>query len=175
MLKNKYIIVFIAALILVFLSSCSAGHFVQKSEKFKQKAISKGAKYETVYKYVTKTDTLVDTLNNTVEIRTFVVDSVPYSVDVPVYVPVGRQERKRLKDSLRFAYRDHKLVVNALKDSLVQERKKHNATKKTERTVVRQENKSRWLMWLVIGIVIGLVIPMVIKIVVKYLKSYLLK
>ena len=149
--------------VIIILSGCSAGYFVQKSEKFKQKAISKGAKYEIPYKYITKTDTIIDTLNNTIEIRTFVIDSIPYQVDVPFYVPIGRQERKALRDSLKYSYKRHKADLRAYRDSLKQERIKHKQTEKTSRTKVRKENRSKWYMWLIIGLTLGVLLKYIIK------------
>ena len=140
------------------LSSCSASHYVTKSETFKQKAISKGAIYDSIYKYVTKTDTLIDTLTNTIEVVTYVVDSVPYLVDKPYYVPTSRQERKQIKDSLSYIIKLKDIELDSMKivnKHVKNVNKQDNKRVKIENKHVRK--RSKWWLFLLIGFILGFV------------------
>ena len=146
-------------IVATLLLSCDASHHIQKMQKHKLKAEQKGAKFEkeTEYKYIFETDTITDTLTNEVEIIKRVVDSIPYEREKLIYVPLSRQERKALKDSMNHELKKAKLELSALKSELNNERKinKDNNRKanRSEKNAVKMERAKHyaWWVWFLIG------------------------
>ncbi len=170
-------------LALVFaLSSCSSAYFVQKSEDFKQKAIDKGAVYEsdTLYKYIIESDTVWETIDGlTVPVITYRVDSIPYEVERLVYVPMSGRERRAYKDSLKNQAKMYALETKRLnKEAKRTDKANKTANKKlkienkalkikskAEIKIARAENRGwgwRWLMFF-LGAAAMFVIRMLIK------------
>lgn len=139
---KKLIQIYFLLLPLIAITGCAASYFVDKSEEFKEKAIKKGAIYEsdTTYKYITVTDTIIDPITHEVEIIKRVIDSIPYSVERLVYVPMSRQERLAYKDSLKYANKNLKEERKMYGDSLTEARKMHNSDNKTEVKI----NRCNW-------------------------------
>ena len=167
------IIIFLS---LFIFSSCSAIHYVNKSEKFKAKAISKGAKYETKIKIVRLTDTL--TINGKDSIVERFVNIECPEVEVKTRWMV-RFDNNRFKDSLNIIKRmysdslDSTVKIAENKGKI--DKQKNKQDNKTERTTTRQENKNHWFMWLSIGFVLCMALFLAIKLLVPYLKTSLLK
>lgn len=144
---------------ILLLSSCSASYHLKKAKK-------KGAEFgtEIVYKYNTKVDTIIDTLTNTVEIRTTVLDSFAYEVEKLKYVPMTRQERKRLKDSSKHVENTLRLEIRRSKDSLRFLNSKYRVDKKEAVRIAKIENRnSNWFIWIIVGFVLNIFCMFAIK------------
>jgi hypothetical protein len=146
-------------ILLLILSSCSASWHLNKAKK-------KGAEFgtEVIYKYNTKTDTILDTLTNTVEIRTTLIDSFPYEVKTIKYVPLSRQERKRLKDSSKHVENTLRLEIRRSKDSLRFLSSKYRFDYKEAVRVAKIENRnSNWFIWIIVGFVLNIFCMFAVK------------
>lgn len=139
--------------ILFLLYSCSAEKHLLKAEKHIAIAKSKGAviKSDTVWKYHYQSDTIYNKETNTFEVRQIVKDSFPYTVTNTVKSGMSRQERKYFEDMFKHMEKMMKLQNDSLKLALKFQTKQHKQDKKTERTVVRQENKSNPWVWVILA------------------------
>lgn len=175
-------------LILSGLIACSVEHHLQKRDHHTLKAKEKGAIFapDTIWQYkIEYQDSLIYLDGDTIRVPYPVIDSIPYPVDELIYVPLSRQERLHLRDSMRFAHKGLKIELKRFKvladmyqDSLKHERKINRQNNRTERTQFRQENKgSGWLIWLIVGIAIGVILTLLISkrnpMLKKLLSSYL--
>lgn len=144
----------------LLLHSCSAEHHLSKATKHIEKAKSKGAiiKADTVWKYVYQSDTVWNNSTNTFEVRHLVKDSFPYTVTNTVTVGMSRQERKHFEDMFKHMEKMMKLQNDSLKLALKYQTKQNKQNKKTERTIVRQENKSSSWVWVILAALLVLAI-----------------
>ena len=149
--------------IIIALASCKPSYHMKRY-------IKKGGVIDTVERIITITDTIKGKDGK---------DSIIYKdveVDCPEPIIKTRWktkiEYKYRKDSLkdkRIKYIDS--LKYALKQSVIN-LKTEKAKQKTNRVVVRQENKkTKWYIWLLIGIVIGIISPFIIR---RYLLSKLI-
>ena len=155
------------------LVGCSLQHHLEKRDHHTEKAIEKGAQFkkeiEYVYEIKTK-DSLIYIDGEELLIEVPVIDSFPYEVERISYVPMSRQERLHLRDSMKYAHKELKIDLKRFKvladmyqDSLKHERKINRQENKTERTQIRQENKgSGWLIWLIIGMALGVIFTLLV-------------
>ena len=140
-------------IVLFLLYSCSAEKHLMKAEKHIAIAKSKGAviKSDTVWKYSYTSDTIYNKETNTLEVRHLVKDSFPYTVTNTISAGMTRQERKHLDDMFRHMEKMMKLQNDSLRLALKFQTKQHKQDKKTERTVVRQENKTNPWIWVILA------------------------
>jgi hypothetical protein len=131
-----------------------------KAEKHIAIAKSKGAviKSDTVWKYHYEYDTIYNKETNTLEVRHLVKDSFPYTVTNTIKSSMSKQERKYFEDMFKHMEKMMKLQNDSLKLALKFQTKQHNQDKKTERTVVRQENKSNPWVWVILAALLVLAI-----------------
>lgn len=152
--------------VLLLLGSCSAERHLAKAKKHIEIAKSKGAVIvpDTVWHYSYRLDTVYN--NNTYQIKETIVDSFPYIVTNTIKTSLSRQERLAIEDQFKHLERMMRLQNDSLKLILKYQSKNHKQDKKTERVVVRQENKLNPWSWVVLAAIILLII-----IVLKYGKS----
>jgi hypothetical protein len=124
-----------------------------KAEKHIAIAKSKGAviKSDTVWKYSYTSDTIYNNETNTLEVRHLVKDSFPYTVTNTIKSSMSKQERKYFEDMFKHMEKMMKLQNDSLKLALKFQTKQHKQDKKTERTVVRQENKTNPWIWVILA------------------------
>jgi len=145
---------------LFLLYSCSAEKHLMKAEKHIAIAKSKGAviKSDTVWKYHYEYDTIYNKETNTFEVRHLVKDSFPYTVTNTIKSSMSKQERKYFEDMFKHMEKMMKLQNDSLKLALKFQTKQHKQDQKTERTVVRQENKSNPWVWVILAALLVLAI-----------------
>jgi hypothetical protein len=145
---------------LFLLYSCSAEKHLMKAEKHIAIAKSKGAviKSDTVWKYSYTSDTIYNKETNTLEVRHLVKDSFPYTVTNTIKSSMSKQERKYFEDMFKHMEKMMKLQNDSLKLALKFQTKQHKQDQKTERTVVRQENKSNPWVWVILAALLVLAI-----------------
>jgi len=145
---------------LFLLYSCSAEKHLMKAEKHIAIAKSKGAviKSDTVWKYHYEYDTVYNKETNTLEVRHLVKDSFPYTVTNTIKSSMSKQERKYFEDMFKHMEKMMKLQNDSLKLALKLQTKQHKQDQKTERTVVRQENKSNPWVWVILAALLVLAI-----------------
>jgi hypothetical protein len=131
-----------------------------KAEKHIAIAKSKGAviKSDTVWKYSYTSDTIYNKETNTLEVRHLVKDSFPYTVTNTIKSSMSKQERKYFEDMFKHMEKMMKLQNDSLRLALKFQTKQHKQDKKTERTVVRQENKSNPWVWVILAALLVLAI-----------------
>ena len=136
------------------LSSCSMNHHLTK-------AVKKGYKVETVTKEVRLTDTLTINGKDSIIERLVKVDCPEPVIETKWRV---RFDNKRFKDSLQTV---KQMYSDSLKTSIKTARIDKAINKqdeKTNRTVVRQENKrSFWWLWLLIGFAINFILKFILR------------
>lgn len=147
-------------IVLFLLYSCSAEKHLMKAEKHIAIAKSKGAviKSDTVWKYSYTSDTIYNNETNTLEVRHLVKDSFPYTVTNTIKSSMSKQERKYFEDMFKHMEKMMKLQNDSLKLALKFQTKQHKQDQKTERTVVRQENKSNPWVWVILAALLVLAI-----------------
>jgi hypothetical protein len=131
-----------------------------KAEKHIAIAKSKGAviKSDTVWKYSYTSDTIYNKETNTLEVRHLVKDSFPYTITNTIKSSMSKQERKYFEDMFKHMEKMMKLQNDSLKLALKFQTKQHKQDQKTERTVVRQENKSNPWVWVILAALLVLAI-----------------
>lgn len=147
-------------IVLFLLYSCSAEKHLMKAEKHIAIAKSKGAviKSDTVWKYSYTSDTIYNKETNTLEVRHLVKDSFPYTVTNTIKSSMSKQERKYFEDMFKHMEKMMKLQNDSLRLALKFQTKQHKQDMKTERTVVRQENKSNPWVWVILAALLVLAI-----------------
>lgn len=147
-------------IVLFLLYSCSAEKHLMKAEKHIAIAKAKGAviKSDTVWKYSYTSDTIYNKETNTLEVRHLVKDSFPYTVTNTIKSSMSKQERKYFEDMFKHMEKMMKLQNDSLKLALKFQTKQHKQDMKTERTVVRQENKSNPWVWVILAALLVLAI-----------------
>lgn len=146
------IFTFIATL---FLFSCSVEHHLSKAQKHIDIAKRKGAviKPDTVWQYNYTKETVFDTITNTYR-EVVKKDSTFQTVNNVISAGMTKQERKALDDYYNHLEKMMKLQNDSLSKELKAFIKTNRQNKKTERTVVRQENKNFPWFWLILPWVI---------------------
>ena len=146
----------------ILISSCSIEHHLAKAQKHIDIAKRKGAviKPDTVWQYEYTKETVFDTVTNTYK-EILKKDSSFRTINNVIAPGMSRQERLALEDY----YKHLEKMMRLQNDSLGKEIKKlikiNGQNKKTERVIVKQENKEPWA-WVILATVI-LIIILVLK------------
>jgi len=150
------------AILVVLLNSCSIEHHLAKAQKHIDTAKRKGAviKPDTVWQYHYTKETVYDTLTNTYKEITKI-DSSFQTINNVIAPGMSRQERIALESYYKHLEKMMKLQNDSLSKELKALIKINGQNKKTERVIVRQENKQPWA-WVILAAVI-LVIILVLK------------
>ena len=146
------IFTFIATL---FLFSCSVEHHLSKAQKHIDIAKRKGAviKPDTVWQYNYTKETVFDTITNTYR-EVVKKDSTFQTVNNVISAGMTKQERKALDDYYNHLEKMMKLQNDSLGKALRAYIKTNRQNNKTERVIVRQENKNFPWFWLILPWVI---------------------
>jgi hypothetical protein len=134
------------------LTSCSAEKHLIKSQKHLDAAKRKGAVVtpDTVWSYKYVPELIYDTLTNSY-LQVLRKDSTIHTITNTVQVSMSRQERLAMESHFKHLERMMKLQNDSLKKQLNAATKINGQNQKTERVVVRQENKP-W-MWISISLI----------------------
>lgn len=143
---------------LYVLSSCGAQYHIQRAEKHREKALSKGAVFTPDTIRIDGDTTCISYFkNDTLFVEKEIVKTVYLDGEIRYVTKVDKR-------------REYKLIRQGNRLNAKQERIQTRQENKTERTKVRQENKrSLWWLFLLIGFVIGILFPLIKKIVLKYI------
>jgi cell division protein FtsN len=137
---------------LYFITSCSVKHHLAKSQKHIDIAKRKGAVIvpDTVWQYKYTKETVFDTITNTYK-EVLKKDSTVTTINNNISSGMSRQERKALESYYKHLEKMMKLGNDSLQKQLNNLVKLNKQNQKTERTIIRQENKP-W-MWIAISLV----------------------
>lgn len=144
----------------LILDSCSIEHHLSKAQKHIDIAKRKGAviKPDTVWQYSYTKETIFDTLTNTYR-EILKKDSSFQTINNTISAGMSRQERLTLESYFKHIEKMMKLQNDSLKKQLNAAIKINNQNKKTERIIVRQENRNNW-PWVIIAICLVLIVFM---------------
>ena len=150
------------SLILLVISGCSIEHHLAKAKKHIDIAKRKGAviKPDTVWHYEYKTETIFDTVTNTYK-EILKKDSSVRTINNTIAPGMSRQERIALESYYKHLEKMMKLQNDSLSKELKAYIKANKQQNKTQRYVIKQENKEPWA-WVILAVVI-LVIILVLK------------
>lgn len=110
----------------------------------------------TTIKEVVKIDTIRDVLTNDIIRLDTMYRTITEVRQMPIYIRLTRNERRALRDSMQHVENVHKLENKRLKDSLNVMRRVNRNDNRTEVKVEKVVNrKSRWWLWLLIGVGLG--------------------
>lgn len=148
--------------LVLILDSCSIEHHLSKGQKHIDIAKRKGAviKPDTVWQYSYTKEIVFDTIINTYKEITKK-DSNLTVINNTISSGMSKQERKALEDYYRHLEKMLKLSNDSLNKKLNALIKINGQNQKTDRIVVRQENKNPWA-WVIFSVVV-LIIILVIK------------
>ena len=146
---------------LYFITSCSVEHHLAKSQKHIDIAKRKGAVIvpDTVWQYNYTKETVFDTITNTYK-EVLRKDSTATTINNNITPGMSRQERKALESYYKHLEKMMKLGNDSLQKQLNNLVKLNKQNQKTERTIIRQENKP-W-MWIAISLICIAVIVVLI-------------
>jgi hypothetical protein len=155
-------ILFSIILIITCVSSCSIEDHLAKAQKHIDIAKRKGAiiKPDTVWQYNYTKETVYDTVTNTYR-EVLKKDSSFQTINNTISAGMTRQERLALEDYYKHLEKMMKLSNDSLGKEIKKLIKINGQNQKTERVIVRQENKQPWA-WVILAIII-LVIILVVK------------
>jgi D-ribose pyranose/furanose isomerase RbsD len=150
------------AVLIALLNSCSIEHHLAKAQKHIDIAKRKGAviKPDTVWHYEYKTETVFDTVTNTYK-EILKKDSSVRTINNTIAPGMSRQERIALESYYKHLEKMMKLQNDSLSKELKAYIKTNRQQNKTQRYVIRQENKQPWA-WVILAAVI-LIIILVLK------------
>ena len=150
----------IGIILLSFCFSCSIEHHLAKAQKHIDIAKRKGAiiKPDTVWSYNYTKDVVFDSITKTYK-EILKKDSSITVINNTIQAGMTRQERLALEANFKHLEKMMKLQNDSLKKELNAAVKINNQNKKTERTIIRQEEKSYW-PWVVIAICTVLIVFM---------------
>ena len=146
---------------LYFITSCSIEHHLAKSQKHIDIAKRKGAVIvpDTLWQYKYTKETVFDTITNTYK-EVLKKDSTVTTINNNISSGMSRQERKALESYYKHLEKMMKLGNDSLQKQLNNLVKLNKQNQKTERTIIRQENKP-W-MWIAISLICIAVIVVLI-------------
>jgi ABC-type glycerol-3-phosphate transport system permease component len=138
--------------LLWMLTSCSAEKHLIKSQKHLDAAKRKGAVVtpDTVWSYKYVPELIYDTLTNSY-LQVMRKDSTIHTVTNTVQIGMSRQERLAMESHFKHLEKMMKLENDKLQKQLKAATKQNGQNKKTERVIVKQENKP-W-MWIAISLI----------------------
>lgn len=148
--------------VLVCLSGCSIEHHLAKAQKHIDIAKRKGAiiKPDTVWSYRYDKEIVFDTVTNTYKEITKV-DSSFTTINNTIAPGMSRQERLALEAYYKHLEKMMKLQNDSLSKELKAYIKANKQQNKTQRYVVKQENKQPWA-WVILAAIV-LVTILVLK------------
>lgn len=151
-------------LFLYLVTSCSIEHHLSKAQKHIDIAKRKGAvvKPDTVWTYQYNKEIVFDTVTNTYK-EILKKDSTATTINNNISAGMSRQERKALDDYYKHLEKMMKLQNDSLSKELKALIKTNRQDNRTDRIVVRQENKQPWA-WVILAAVILIIILVVKKI-----------
>ena len=146
------------SLILLVISGCSIEHHLAKAKKHIDIAKRKGAviKPDTVWHYEYKTETIFDTVTNTYK-EILKKDSSVRTINNTIAPGMSRQERIALESYYKHLEKMMKLQNDSLSKELKAYIKANKQQNKTQRYVIKQENKEPWA-WVILAVVILVII-----------------
>lgn len=149
-------------ILVVLLNSCSIEHHLAKAQKHIDIAKRKGAviKPDTVWHYEYKKETVFDTVTSTYK-EILKKDSSFTTINNTIAPGMSRQERLALEDYYKHLEKMMKLQNDSLAKELKALIKTNRQDNRTDRVVVRQENRQPWA-WVILAAVI-LIIILVLK------------
>ena len=155
------------SLILLVISGCSIERHLAKSQKHIDIAKRKGAVIvpDTVWQYNYTKETVFDTITNTYK-EVLRKDSTATTINNNITPGMSRQERKALESYYKHLEKMMKLGNDSLQKQLNNLVKLNKQNQKTERTIIRQENKP-WM-----GIAISLICIAVIVVLITFKKFF---
>ena len=132
-------------------SSCSVEHHLSKAQKHIDIAKRKGAviKPDTVWQYVYTKELILDTVTNTYK-EVLKKDSSYTTINNTIAPGMSRQERKALDNYYKHLEKMMRLQNDSLSKELKAFIKTNRQNQKTERVIVRQENKKFPWFWLIL-------------------------
>lgn len=150
------------AILVALLNSCSIEHHLAKAQKHIDIAKRKGAviKPDTVWHYEYKTETVFDTVTNTYK-EILKKDSSVRTINNTIAPGMSRQERIALESYYKHLEKMMKLQNDSLGKEIKKLIKINGQNQKTQRVIVRQENKEPWA-WVILAAAI-LIIILVLK------------
>ena len=149
-------------ILVVLLNSCSIEHHLAKAQKHIDIAKRKGAIItpDTVWQYEYTKETVFDTVTNTYK-EILKKDSSFTTINNTIAPGMSRQERIALESYYKHLEKMMKLQNDSLGKEIKKLIKINGQNKKTERVIVKQENKEPWA-WVILAAVI-LIIILVLK------------
>ena len=149
-------------ILVVLLNSCSIEHHLAKAQKHIDIAKRKGAVItpDTVWQYEYTKETVFDTVTNTYK-EILKKDSSFTTINNTIAPGMSRQERLALEDYYKHLEKMMKLQNDSLGKEIKKLIKINGQNQKTQRVIVRQENKEPWA-WVILAAVI-LIITLVLK------------
>lgn len=150
------------AILIVLLNSCSIEHHLAKAQKHIDIAKRKGAIItpDTVWQYEYTKETVFDTVTNTYK-EILKKDSSFRTINNTIAPGMSRQERIALESYYKHLEKMMKLQNDSLAKQLRALIKTNRQNNRTDRVIVRQENKQPWA-WVILAAVI-LIIILVLK------------
>jgi len=143
-------------LICCSLTGCGVNHNIKQYKKHKAKIIAKGELIPKDTIIVTNTDTITETI--TKNDTTFVTRTITNTITSEPVIEVKTKWQTRYET--KYKYKTVKVENKAMLDSL-------NRVIKIERQetkrVKHESRKSKWWLWLLIGISLGLATPFILK------------
>ena len=149
-------------ILVVLLNSCSIEHHLAKAQKHIDIAKRKGAVItpDTVWQYEYTKETVFDTVTNTYK-EILKKDSSFTTINNTIAPGMSRQERIALESYYKHLEKMMKLQNDSLGKEIKKLIKINGQNQKTQRVIVRQENKEPWA-WVILAAVI-LIIILVLK------------
>ena len=149
-------------ILVVLLNSCSIEHHLAKAQKHIDIAKRKGAVItpDTVWHYEYTKETVFDTVTNTYK-EILKKDSSFTTINNTIAPGMSRQERLALEDYYKHLEKMMKLQNDSLGKEIKKLIKINGQNQKTQRVIVKQENKEPWA-WVILAAVI-LIIILVLK------------
>ena len=133
------------------LYGCSIEHHLSKAQKHIDIAKRKGAviKPDTVWRYVYNKEIVFDTITNKYK-EVIIKDSTYTTINNTIAPGMSRQERIALDNYYKHLEKMMKLQNDSLSKELKAFIKTNRQNQKTERVIVRQENKKFPWFWLIL-------------------------
>mgnify|MGYP006276968353 CR=1 FL=1 len=150
------------AILIALLNACSVEHHLSKAQKHIDIAKRKGAviKPDTVWQYHYTKEVVLDTVTNTYK-EILKKDSSFQTINNTIAPGMSRQERLALESYYKHLEKMMRLQNDSLSKELKALIKINGQNQRTDRVVVRQENKQPWA-WVILAAIV-LVIILVIK------------
>lgn len=152
-------LVFSIVAVLLMITSCSIEHHLAEAQKHIDIAKRKGAVItpDTVWQYSYTKETIYDTVTNTYK-EIVKKDSSFQTINNTIAPGMSRQERLALEDYYKHLEKMMKLQNDSLGKEIKKLIKINGQNQKTERVIVRQENKQPWAWVLFAGLILAIIL-----------------